>query len=160
MTSRWSTLGFAALVMAATLSLSVPVRAAPDAPAPADSHRLVGTVVDFHGKYGLVVRDWTGALRTVVLHQGTIIVPLGLRLERNMQMIVIGGRPSPDVFAADVIVTPYAGPKPVQPFGFTLGPDPRPASSQIDPGNNTARLPAPPERPGPAEPAPPRNGPQ
>ena len=51
---------------------------------------IAGTVVDFHGKYGLVVRDVHGALAEVTLHQGTIIKPVGLRLERGMKVIIIG----------------------------------------------------------------------
>lgn len=72
----------------------------------AEPQRLVaGTVVDFHGKYGLVVRDVHGALAPVTLHQGTIIKPEGLRLERGMK-VIITGLPAGQTFAAAQIVAP------------------------------------------------------
>jgi hypothetical protein len=66
---------------------------------------LAGTVVDFHGKYGLVVRDPRGVLKDVVLHPGTIIKPEGLRLERGMKVIVIG-QAADQTFAAGEIDAP------------------------------------------------------
>ena len=72
----------------------------------AEPQRLVaGTVVDFHGKYGLVVRDVHGALASVTLHQGTIIKPDGLRLERGMK-VIITGLPADQTFAAAQIFAP------------------------------------------------------
>ncbi len=66
---------------------------------------MAGTVVDFHGKYGLVVRDPRGALAEVALHQGTIIKPVGLRLERGMKVIIIG-QAANEAFAAGEILAP------------------------------------------------------
>jgi hypothetical protein len=91
-----------ALVAAGVFALVmlVPVRARADAPG-----RLAGIVTDFHGKYGLVVRDASGRVIDVVLHQGTIIKPEGLRLERGMQVTVLG-RADSGSFAASEIETP------------------------------------------------------
>ncbi|HEV2641922.1 MAG TPA: hypothetical protein VGT98_04420 [Candidatus Elarobacter sp.] len=90
---------FAALAMA--LSVLVPVLASADAPS-----RLVGTIADFHGKYGLVVRDASGRVVDVALHQGTIIKPAGLRLERGMQ-VTIFGQAAERAFSAAEIDTSY-----------------------------------------------------
>ncbi len=89
---------FAAAALA--LSLGVPLLASAE-----PQSRIVGTVTDFHGKYGLVVRDQRGALAEVTLHQGTIIKPTGLRLERGMKVIIIG-QASPETFAAGRIDAP------------------------------------------------------
>ena len=85
---------------AVALSLATPLLAN------AEPQRLMaGTVVDFHGKYGLVVRDALGEIKTVTLHQGTIIKPEGLRLERGMKVIVIG-QAADQAFAAGEIDAP------------------------------------------------------
>lgn len=68
--------------------------------------QLVGTVTDFHGKYGLVVRDARGRVVDVALHQGTIIKPQGLRLERGMHVTIIG-QGADSSFAAGEIDTAY-----------------------------------------------------
>jgi hypothetical protein len=90
----------------AMLTMLVPCLASADSPS-----RLVGTVTDFHGKYGLVVRDAKGRAVDVALHQGTIIKPVGLRLERGMQVTIIG-QAADRVFAAVEIDTAYALPPP------------------------------------------------
>jgi hypothetical protein len=92
-----------ALVAVSVLALAnlVPARVSADAPG-----RLVGMVTNFHGKYGLVVRDADGRVVDVVLHQGTIIKPEGLRLERGMLVTVLGRADSGN-FAATEIDTPY-----------------------------------------------------
>jgi hypothetical protein len=77
---------------------------APSEPAGARTH-VVGTITDFHGKYGIVVRDVHGALVTVQLHQGTVIQPVGLRLERGM-VIALTGTASAGAFAADRVDVP------------------------------------------------------
>jgi hypothetical protein len=69
--------------------------------------RIIGTVADFHGKFGLVVRDMRGALTEITLHQGTIIKPEGLRLERGMA-VSIAGQAADQTFAATEIVAPFA----------------------------------------------------
>ena len=91
---------FAAGVVA--LSLSVPLLASAE-----PQSRIVGTVADFHGKYGLVVRDQRGALTEIALHQGTVIKPEGLRLERGMA-VSITGQAADRTFAAAEIVAPFA----------------------------------------------------
>ena len=73
--------------------------------------QLVGTVTDFHGKYGLVVRDARGRVVDVALHPGTIIKPEGLRLERGMQVTIIG-QAADRTFAAGEIYTAYQIPRP------------------------------------------------
>lgn len=88
-------------VSAMALALLVPLLASADPPA-----RIVGTVADFHGKYGLVVRDVRGALADVTLHQGTIIKPEGLRLERGM-IVSIAGQAGDRSFAAAEVVAPF-----------------------------------------------------
>jgi hypothetical protein len=76
-----------ALVLAAPVAARAGEPAATTATAPV---RISGTVSDFHGKYGLVVRDDRGALIDVRLRQGTVIQPVGLRLERGMRVVVAG----------------------------------------------------------------------
>lgn len=93
---------------AAALSLTVRGRASAETEA-----TIVGTVADFHGKYGLVVRDARGALIEVTLRRGTIISPRGLRLQRGMPVTVVG-RASADTFSVTYIDTPYEAPAPPQ----------------------------------------------
>ena len=90
----------ALVASAIALSLAVPLLASAE-----PDRVMAGTVVDFHGKYGLVVRDARGALAEVALHQGTVIKPVGLRLERGMKVIVIG-RSANEAFAASEIDAP------------------------------------------------------
>ena len=85
---------------AMALTLAVPLLATAE-----QQGVIAGTVVDFHGKYGLVIRDARGALANVTLHQGTIIKPVGLRLERGMTVIVLG-RSADQAFAAGEIDAP------------------------------------------------------
>ena len=88
---------FAVAAGAIALSLTAP------SVARAEPQRVIaGTVADFHGKYGLVVRDLHGALAEVTLHQGTVIKPLGLRLERGMKVIVLGQAADRTFAAAEV----------------------------------------------------------
>lgn len=91
---------FAAAAIA--LSLTAPLLASAE-----PQSRIVGTVTDFHGKYGVVVRDQRGALAEVTLHQGTVIKPEGLRLERGMTVTVVG-QAADRTFAAAEIDAPFA----------------------------------------------------
>ncbi|HYW54729.1 MAG TPA: hypothetical protein VE826_12215 [Dongiaceae bacterium] len=84
------------------LALTAPAFASGD-----PQSRIAGTVADFHGKYGLVVRDARGALTEVTLHQGTVIKPEGLRLERGMAVSIVG-HAADRAFAANEIVAPFA----------------------------------------------------
>ena len=90
----------AAAAFALSLTAPLTARAEPQ-------NRIVGTVADFHGKYGLIVRDQRGALAEVTLHQGTVIKPVGLRLERGMTVNIVG-RTAEGTFAAAEIVAPFA----------------------------------------------------
>jgi len=92
---------FAVVASAMALSLVVPLLASADPPS-----RIVGTVADFHGKYGLVVRDVRGTLSEVTLRQGTIIKPEGLRLERGM-IVSIAGQAGDRSFAAAEVDAPF-----------------------------------------------------
>ena len=93
-------LGAAAMV----LSVLVPCLASAGA-----QSSLVGTVTDFHGKYGLVVRDASGRVVDVALHPGTVIKPEGLRLERGMTVTILG-QATDRTFAAGEIDTAYSLP--------------------------------------------------
>ncbi|MEA2719819.1 MAG: hypothetical protein QOJ39_1683 [Candidatus Eremiobacteraeota bacterium] len=97
-------------VAAAAILLAAPLGARADTPdasgAQAAQAKITGTIADFHGKYGVVVRDDRGALVDVVLHQGTIIEPVGLRLERGMR-VTISGAAHDRTLAANRIDTPY-----------------------------------------------------
>ena len=82
------------------LALAIPLLAS------AEPQRVMaGTVIDFHGKYGLVVQDARGAIAEVTLHQGTVIKPVGLRLERGMKVIIVG-QAANEAFAAGEINAP------------------------------------------------------
>ena len=98
MTTTRFRLAFAASTIALSLAMPLLANGEPQS-------LMAGTVVDFHGKYGLVVRDVHGALAEVRLHQGTIIKPVGLRLERGMKVIIIG-QASAEAFAAGRIDAP------------------------------------------------------
>jgi hypothetical protein len=91
----------AVVAMALALAVLAPGVAGADAPS-----RLVGTVTEFHGKYGLVVRDARGRVVDVALHPGTVIKPAGLRLERGM-IVTILGQAADRTFAAGEIDTAY-----------------------------------------------------
>ncbi len=93
---------FVVIASAVALSLSVPLVASAE-----PQSGLVGTVADFHGKYGLIVRDARGTLAEVTLHQGTIIKPEGVRLKRGM-IVAIRGQAADRAFAAAEIVAPFA----------------------------------------------------
>jgi len=103
--TRATMAGVFAIALVAPLAASAQPPA-PTAPAGARAH-LIGTITDFHGKYGVVVRDAHGALVTVQLHQGTVIEPVGLRLERGM-VVVLAGTAETGAFAADRVDVPNA----------------------------------------------------
>jgi hypothetical protein len=116
--------------------------------------RVVATVTDFHGKYGLVVRDARGRVIDVALHPGTVIKPEGLRLERGM-VVTIVGQAADQAFAAAEIDTAYQLPPSRSPktTGSVAGPNdalsPRPAADRSRfndfPGDlNAPRVPEPP----------------
>jgi hypothetical protein len=58
---------------------------------PLGDARLSGTVVRFQpGSYDLGLRDDRGFVDRIVLHQGTIIVPIGIDLVPGMRVSVVG----------------------------------------------------------------------
>jgi hypothetical protein len=111
---------------AMALALVAPGLASADAPS-----RLVGIIADFHGKYGLVVRDAQGRVVDVALHQGTIIKPEGLRLERGMQVTILG-QASDRTFAAGEIDTPYRLPPAKSHIALTGNDFPVPQANPAD----------------------------
>ncbi len=80
---------------------------------------IKGVVNSYDGRYNLYVRDRHGYLDHVLLHQGTIIIPTGLRLESGMRVTVYG-HPEGRVFAAQEIDTPYHYVPPIDyyPYGY------------------------------------------
>ena len=102
-------------MVAAALAILAPTVGSADAPS-----RVVGTVTDFHGKYGVVVRDARGRVIDVALHQGTIIKPEGLRLERGMVLTIIG-QAGDRAFAATEIDTAYQLPPSRSPKTTAVG---------------------------------------
>jgi hypothetical protein len=114
---------------------------------------VVGTVTDFHGKYGLVVRDLRGRLMDVTLRPGTIIKPRGLRLERGMQVTILGQAAEPGFLAAE-IDTAYQIPAARDAFrtNSLSGPDDRRATAgsrdSLDAKGNPPFTPADPREPG------------
>jgi hypothetical protein len=68
--------------------------AAQDSPSyaqPLGNARLSGTVVRFEpGSYDLGLRDDRGFVDRIVLHQGTIIQPIGIDLAPGMRVAVVG----------------------------------------------------------------------
>lgn len=103
--TRMTVAGISALLLVAPLCAGAQMPA-PNAPAGAKAH-LLGTITDFHGKYGVVVRDVHGALVVVQLRQGTVIEPIGLRLERGM-VVALTGTAGAEAFAADRVDVPNA----------------------------------------------------
>jgi hypothetical protein len=122
----------ASIVAAGALALAVLASGLASADAPS---RLVGTVTDFHGKYGLVVRDARGRVVDVALHPGTIIKPEGLRLERGMQVTIIG-QAADRAFAAGEIDTAYQLPPQRGSKGPTFGAVPNDAPAGQHPGSS------------------------
>jgi hypothetical protein len=94
------------VAIAAALAVAPLAGGAQQAP-PEPSQRIAGTIADFHGKYVVVVRTAAGSLSTVVLHQGTIINPTGLRLERGMP-VLLSGHAERGAFAVAQVDTPFA----------------------------------------------------
>jgi hypothetical protein len=100
-----------ALVCAA-LAFAAPVAAlaeppAPSAPVTAARDHLVAQITNFSGKYGITVRDAKGALVSVQMHRGTVIEPVGLRLDVGMR-VALTGSVRDGVFQADRIDVPDA----------------------------------------------------
>jgi hypothetical protein len=65
-----------------------------------------GTVAHFDGQYTMYVYDDRGYTDRVLLHQGTVINPTGIRLESGFA-VTIAGHPSGNAFIANEIDTPY-----------------------------------------------------
>jgi hypothetical protein len=65
-----------------------------------------GYIVSIDGKFALTIRDAKGYLDHVALHQGTIILPRGLRLQPGMPVTIYGSSGG-SVFQANEVETPY-----------------------------------------------------
>lgn len=100
--------------------------------------RVVATVTDFHGKYGLAVRDARGRVIDVAMHPGTIIRPEGLRLERGM-IVTIVGQAADRAFAAAEIDTPYQLP-PSRSVGSRFTSYPRDTALAPQPAGDPSRF--------------------
>jgi hypothetical protein len=72
-----------------------------------DGHTLCAVVTSIDSKYGLTVRDERGALKSVTLHQGTIIDPTGFELKPGTPVYVVGSIAG-GTFDADRIEAPLA----------------------------------------------------
>lgn len=82
--------------------------------------RIEGTISAIEGKYDIRVRDRKGYVDRVRLHDGTVIVPTGLRLTVG-QSVTISGTNGGDRFEANEVDTPYDGAD-VGRFGFNVPP--------------------------------------
>ncbi len=69
------------------------------------SDQVNGTVTSFDGKYALGVRTRRGKQISVVLHDGTVLVPRGLKLHTGLAVTVVGS-PSGATYTAMQIVAP------------------------------------------------------
>ncbi|MGH7683541.1 MAG: hypothetical protein ACREMT_04270, partial [Vulcanimicrobiaceae bacterium] len=96
----------AALAMVALPSSALAQNSVPSYAQPNREEQIKGVVVAFDGHYDLKVRDQRGYVDNVRLHQGTVINPTGLTLQRGMS-VTIFGEPSGRVFDANEIQTPY-----------------------------------------------------
>jgi hypothetical protein len=98
----------AAALLALGAMAAVPVAAAaqPVAYAHAQGPAIKGTIVSIPGKYEIQVRDRSGRIDDVSLHQGTIINPTGITLKPGFHVTVYGN-PDGTAFAANEIDTPY-----------------------------------------------------
>jgi hypothetical protein len=117
----------------ATAAIAVPASAFAQTDAPAPSYArpsysspedvVRGQVVAFDGGYNLQVRDERGFVDNVVLHQGTIINPTGLRLSPGMSVTVRGVNRG-NALDANQIDTPYTsyGAVPVYPYPVAVTP--------------------------------------
>jgi hypothetical protein len=88
-----------------------------------DEDVVKGQVVAFDGGYNLQVRDDRGFIDNVILHQGTIINPTGLRLSPGMTVTVRGVNRG-HALDANQIDTPYTtyGAVPVYPYPVAVVP--------------------------------------
>jgi len=124
-----STRLFATLIAAAA-AVAVPVAAFAQADAPAPSYAqqpsysspedvVRGQIVAFDGGFNLQVRDERGFVDNVVLHQGTIINPTGLRLSPGMTVTVRGVNRG-HALDANQIDTPYTTYGAVPAYGYPV----------------------------------------
>ena len=100
-------IGPLSLVLAA---LVIPAVASADVTSTAtqsNKDTLNGVVSAINGKYSLTVRNDRGELENVTLHQGTVILPTGLRLQPQIQVNVVGHADG-NTFDADEIDAPNA----------------------------------------------------
>jgi hypothetical protein len=127
----FSTRLIATLIATAAIAVPASAFAQTDAPAPSSARPsyssaedvVRGQVVAFDGAYNLQVRDERGFVDNVVLHQGTIINPTGLRLSPGMSVTVRGVNRG-NALDANQIDTPYTtyGAVPVYPYPVAVVP--------------------------------------
>ncbi len=89
-------LAASALILAVAAPLAIQA-------APEDGRPITGTIVSVDSKYQLTLQDNQKHTETVVLHQGTIINPLGARLLPGMNVTILGASVGPDRVAANEI---------------------------------------------------------
>lgn len=94
------------LAVGAMAAVPVTAPAQPVAYAHKTGPVIRGTIAGIPGKYEILVRDRSGRLDDVSLHQGSIINPTGITLQPGFR-VAIYGNPEGNTFAADEIDTPY-----------------------------------------------------
>jgi hypothetical protein len=106
--SRLQKLLLATAVSAISLiPLGAQAQSLPSYASPATREETIrGTISSFDGQYSMRVHDDRGFLDNVLLHQGTVINPTGLRLQPGMRVAITGYNNGPTL-AANVINTPY-----------------------------------------------------
>ena len=99
------TKNFVKTIAAATAvaALAMPLRAVAAVPGETQIH---GSITAFNGKYDMHIQDNKGNIDDVILHQGTIINPIGLQLRPGMRVAILGNQQG-DTFSANEIDTPY-----------------------------------------------------
>jgi len=127
----FSTRLIATLIATAAIAVPASAFAQTDAPAPSYARPsysstedvVRGQVVAFDGAYHLQVRDERGFVDNIMLHQGTIINPTGLRLSPGMSVTVRGVNRG-NALDANQIDTPYTsyGAVPVYPYPVAVAP--------------------------------------
>lgn len=91
-------------LLVAALVLPVAARADTKGYVIRSDETIHGVIDSINGKYGVTVRDGR-VLSSVTLHRGTIINPVGLRLEPGMQ-VTIAGHADGKTFDANTIDAP------------------------------------------------------
>ncbi len=102
-TTKFKTFVTSLAAIAAAAIIATPIAAQADVPG---QSQLQGTITAVTGKYTLHVQEKNGTVDDVMMHQGTIINPIGLTLQPGMHVTIVGDQQGP-TFAANEIDTPY-----------------------------------------------------